>query len=134
MSYASDGFCHNAEPGTYGHECCKPAVWVGTKANGFSSGFCGACRASGYEAREMVSWVPVEAPAGYVAEYRNGDTVLPYGYGATHDAALIDGRKQVSGLDYPMQSIMRRRIYARALGADEASEVLEMLATPWGGV
>ena len=29
-SYATDGKCHNAEPGTYGHECGKPAAWIGT--------------------------------------------------------------------------------------------------------
>ena len=30
-SYATDGKCHNAEPGTYGHECGKPATWIGGK-------------------------------------------------------------------------------------------------------
>jgi hypothetical protein len=33
MSYATDGKCHNAQPGTYGHECGKPAEWLGTKAS-----------------------------------------------------------------------------------------------------
>lgn len=51
--YATDGRCHNAEPGTYGHECGRPAEWVGTKANGFRSGFCGRCKERGYEAREF---------------------------------------------------------------------------------
>ena len=39
MSYASDGICHNAEPGTYGHECGKPAIWIGITKTGFRSGF-----------------------------------------------------------------------------------------------
>jgi hypothetical protein len=49
--YATDGKCHNAQPGTYGHECGKPALWIGTNSNGFSSGFCDACAKHGYEAR-----------------------------------------------------------------------------------
>jgi len=48
-SYATDGVCHNAEPGTFGHECGKPAVWLGTKDNGFQSGFCDRCRHEGWE-------------------------------------------------------------------------------------
>ena len=59
-SYAEDGLCHNAEPGTYGHECGKPAVWIGTAANGFESGFCDDCRRNGYEARNKKSWRPLE--------------------------------------------------------------------------
>jgi hypothetical protein len=51
MTYATDGKCHNAELGTYGHECGKPAMWLATKPNGFQSGFCDACRYDGYEAR-----------------------------------------------------------------------------------
>jgi len=57
MSYATDGKCHNAEPGTYGHECGKPAVWIGTDANGFASGFCDDCKRNGWERHGMVSWV-----------------------------------------------------------------------------
>ena len=55
-SYATDGKCHNAEPGTYGHECGKPAAFIGTTANGFRSGYCAACRDRGYEARGVVNW------------------------------------------------------------------------------
>ena len=51
MSYATDGKCHNAEPGSFNHECNKPAVWIGTKANGFQSGFCDHCKRHGFEAR-----------------------------------------------------------------------------------
>jgi hypothetical protein len=57
-SYATDGRCHNAEPGTYGHECGKPAVWIGTKATGFRSGFCLRCRAEGWERHGYVTWEP----------------------------------------------------------------------------
>ena len=50
--YATDGKCHNAERGTYGHECGKPATWLGTdQKSGFISGFCDACKTNGYEAR-----------------------------------------------------------------------------------
>ena len=54
--YATDGLCHNAEPGTYGHECGKPAAWIGTNHKGFSSGFCDDCKRHGYEARDVIAW------------------------------------------------------------------------------
>lgn len=54
--YALDGVCHNAEPGTYGHECGKPAKWLGTSPGGFTSGFCNDCKANGYEAKRMTDW------------------------------------------------------------------------------
>jgi len=57
-SYAVDGKCHNAEPGTYGHECGKPAVWVGESRQGFRSGFCADCRRNGYESKDKVLWQP----------------------------------------------------------------------------
>lgn len=56
MSYATDGKCHNAEPGTYGHECEKPAQWIGTSSNGHRSGFCDWCKKHGYEARGITRW------------------------------------------------------------------------------
>jgi hypothetical protein len=58
MSYAIDGKCHNAERGTYGHECGKPAVWVGETRTGYRCGFCSECKRNGYEARDVVSWQP----------------------------------------------------------------------------
>ena len=58
-SYVTDGKCHNAQPGTYGHECGKPATWVGSiKPGGFQSGFCNRCKIDGYEAREYTVWEP----------------------------------------------------------------------------
>jgi len=54
--YVTDRLCHNAEPGTYGHECGKPATWIGTNKRGFSMGYCDACKATGYEARDCVAW------------------------------------------------------------------------------
>lgn len=54
--YAADGLCHNAQPGTYGHECGKPATWLGTTRSGFRSGYCDACKENGYEARHVVRW------------------------------------------------------------------------------
>lgn len=58
--YASDGRCHNAEPGTFNHECGKPAVWLGTSAAGFQSGFCDDCREHGTEARSFGGWRRIE--------------------------------------------------------------------------
>lgn len=65
MLYATDGKCHNAEPGTYGHECRKPAQWIGTMPSGFRSGFCVVCRAEGYEARRVIRWEPA-TPAQWI--------------------------------------------------------------------
>lgn len=55
--YATDGLCHNANDGTYGHECGKSATWIGTASNGFQSGFCDHCKEHGDEGHRMVSWV-----------------------------------------------------------------------------
>jgi len=55
-TYASDGVCHNAQRGTFGHECGKPATWIGTKASGFRSGFCDHCKAHGDERIGFGSW------------------------------------------------------------------------------
>lgn len=54
--YAMDGKCHNAEPGTYGHECGKSAPWIGTTKSGFEAGFCDDCKRHGYEAKAIVVW------------------------------------------------------------------------------
>lgn len=55
-SYATDGKCHNANCGTYGHECRKPATWIGTKPSGFSMGFCDKCKADGDERHGYTKW------------------------------------------------------------------------------
>lgn len=54
--YARDGLCHNAEPGTYGHECGKPADWLGQGTSGSWVGYCDDCRQHGYEARNVKAW------------------------------------------------------------------------------
>ena len=61
--YATDGLCHNANSGTYGHECGKPAVWLGIRPAsegyaGFASGFCDRCRNHGTEAKDYPMWEP----------------------------------------------------------------------------
>lgn len=48
--------CSNAEPGTYGHACGKPATWIGTMPSGWRSGFCADCKARGWEARSVSHW------------------------------------------------------------------------------
>lgn len=55
-TYATDGLCHNSNPGTYGHECGKPAEWVATNGHGFSMGFCGRCREHGRERLDFSQW------------------------------------------------------------------------------
>lgn len=59
-SYATDGRCHNAQPGTYGHECGKPATRLGVTHTGFVSGFCDACWRDGYEASDVARWHVIE--------------------------------------------------------------------------
>ena len=60
-TYATDGKCHNANPGTFGHECGKPAQFIGTSSSGLRSGYCVKCRATGSEARQCVAWEPAPA-------------------------------------------------------------------------
>jgi hypothetical protein len=62
-TYATDGRCHTAEPGTFGHECGKPATWIGTNAKGFACGFCDACKANGWEASSYTQWERIKRSA-----------------------------------------------------------------------
>ena len=48
--------CVNAQPGSFGHECGKPAKWIGTKPSGFTACYCNECKAAGYEARNVETW------------------------------------------------------------------------------
>ena len=54
--YATDGLCHNAEPGAFNQECGRPATWIGRTRSGFHSGFCDKCKASGFEACAVIAW------------------------------------------------------------------------------
>lgn len=65
---ARDGRCHNAEIGTFGHECGQPADWIGTKPNGFRSGFCNRCHAHGSEARSYTVWHRAPTPMFLASE------------------------------------------------------------------
>lgn len=58
-SYATDGKCHNANHGTYGHECGKPATWLGTSARGFVAGFCDDCKEHGDERHGIREWLRI---------------------------------------------------------------------------
>jgi hypothetical protein len=53
--YATDGKCHNSQPGTFNHECGAPAVWIGVR-KGWACGFCDQCRRHGFEARKITEW------------------------------------------------------------------------------
>jgi hypothetical protein len=60
---ATDGRCHNANRGTFNHECGKPATWLGTKPSGFQSGFCDDCKTGGDERGGFTRWQPLPAEA-----------------------------------------------------------------------
>jgi hypothetical protein len=61
MSYATDGKCHASEPGTFNHECGKPAAWVGArKDRTFRMGFCDACARHSHDAKDFDFWLPME--------------------------------------------------------------------------
>lgn len=69
--YATDGKCHNCEPGTFGHECGKPAIWLAMTHNGFVTGFCEGCKANGSDAKSKVRWeriVPLAITVAVVVE------------------------------------------------------------------
>jgi hypothetical protein len=55
--------CINAEPGTYGHECGKPARWIGTDANGFRACYCDDCKNHGTDGRRVKAWAAIAPPA-----------------------------------------------------------------------
>ena len=61
--YAVDGKCHNAEPGTYNHECGNPAEWLGVmrensrRQDASAMGFCAKCKETGYEAKHALRWI-----------------------------------------------------------------------------
>lgn len=60
--YATDGKCHNSEPGTFNHECGRPATWLGTSVvTGFVSGFCDDCKVNGFEAVGR-TWRRIDQP------------------------------------------------------------------------
>jgi hypothetical protein len=56
--------CVNAEPGTFGHECGKPATFIGTNAASPTQAcFCTDCKERGDEARSFGDWRELE-PTG----------------------------------------------------------------------
>jgi hypothetical protein len=55
------GHCINVEPGTYGHECGKPAHNIGVSDTGHRAMFCDKCRESGAEAKQITKWCKLAA-------------------------------------------------------------------------
>ncbi len=52
--------CINAEPGTYGHECGKPATCIGTRHDtGNEAAFCDDCAMNGHEGRRYANLRPI---------------------------------------------------------------------------
>lgn len=68
-TYATDGKCHNANHGTFGHECGKPATWIAVKphlsdmgapmAHVYRVGFCDECKEHGDERHGVIRWEPM---------------------------------------------------------------------------
>lgn len=57
--YGKDGLCHNSEAGAFGHECGKPATWIGIMRNGWKSGFCDECKEHGHERKQFDAFVRI---------------------------------------------------------------------------
>lgn len=55
--------CVNAEPGTFNHECGRPAMWIGTSPSGFSACYCNPCKEAGWEAIGVKAWERLPMPA-----------------------------------------------------------------------
>jgi hypothetical protein len=56
--------CINAQPGTYGHECGKPATWIGAMETGWQACYCVGCKAHGFEARAVKDWRAIAKATG----------------------------------------------------------------------
>ncbi|HXJ61956.1 MAG TPA: hypothetical protein VNU68_35410 [Verrucomicrobiae bacterium] len=69
--------------------------------------------------------------AGYAAEYASTDGMFCMGFGETQAIAQMRANFQISGASAGMKALMRTRITYRPVGADEASEIMEMLDTPY---
>lgn len=53
--------CINAEPGTFGQECGKPAAFIGTKiVTGAQACFCADCKERGHEALGFREWHAID--------------------------------------------------------------------------
>jgi hypothetical protein len=124
-SYATDGKCHNAEPGTYGHECGKPAAWIGTTAGGFSAGYCADCKRNGSEARICVSWTPAAAPAPVWADTpatRCSVAALPL---------LVEAHTRLHGVAAPHASRIAERIGALLDSIIDVAGDVEAYGNKW---
>lgn len=69
--------------------------------------------------------------AGYAAEYQSSGGIICYGYGDTRQDALTNAERQFAGVRGTSLHGIMSRVYTRGLTAEEASDVCEMLATPW---
>ena len=56
--------CVNAEPGSFGHECGAPAIFIGTCIEGGAQAcFCAECKERGHDACGYDGWHRID-PAG----------------------------------------------------------------------
>lgn len=74
--------CVNAEPGTYGHECSKPATCIGADAEtGAQACFCDDCAMNGSEGRRYANLQPIgPAPVGLGSWVRICDPASAYAW------------------------------------------------------
>lgn len=132
-SYATDGRCHNSELGTYGHECGKPAEWVGRTLTGFKSGFCDDCKLRGYEASTVLHWQRFVPEGAFVVVIRAGEFGSHerlFGFGPTEREARRDAEFQIAGAGPAVRAHMRDRWVCEPVDAETASEIAEMLEAP----
>lgn len=69
--------------------------------------------------------------AGYAADYAGSDGTLCFGFGESLAVLRMRVNGQISGALPSAKARMWERITVRPVSADEASEILEMLDTPW---
>ncbi len=69
--------------------------------------------------------------AGYAAEYQSSGGVICYGYGETMQEAMASAAAQFAGVRGTSLAGIMSRVYPKGLTAEQASEVCEMLTTPW---
>lgn len=69
--------------------------------------------------------------AGYAADYAGTDGTLCYGFGETLPLLRMRVNGQIAGALPAARTRIWDRISIRPVGSDEASEICEMLDTPW---
>ncbi len=77
------------------------------------------------------SLATIETAAAFAAVIDNGHTTICYGWGLTPADAFAAARHQWQGASASLRRHMEERMRAHPLSAEDASDVAEMLETPW---